>query len=234
MSLYKSRVIKSANIKMKDQECREAPGFRKTSIQDSGDTGLPSREGEAEIERLHLAYGEEISQREAKAYGEGLQAGISQCEERQRGETKRRAESLESVIREVAMMKARIIDEAEEDIIGLALHVAEKIVHLEIGANREVIHHLLQEAMKSVLDREDMMIRLHPDDYLYIMEIKNDFLQGFDGLKNVNFQKDETIRRGGALIETRHGEVDARIDQQFREVKQAMQSIRKQRDTQIP
>ena len=36
-------------------------------------------------------------------------------------------------------MKKRIIDEAEEDIIGLSLHVG-KIVHREIDANREVIH----------------------------------------------------------------------------------------------
>jgi flagellar assembly protein FliH len=146
-------------------------------------------------------------------------------------EMKKRADALDNVIRELGMMKKRIIDEAEEDIIGLSLHVAEKIVHREIDANREVIHHVLQDAMKNVLDRDNIIIRLHPNDYLYVMEIKTDFLQNFDGLKNVSFQKDETIRQGGAVIETQHGEVDARIDQQFREVRQAVQSIQGHRDT---
>ncbi len=231
MSMYRSKIIKSACVKKKHPDCREAPGFRKVSFKNAGDNYIPPQEQESEIDRLRLEHAEEIRQKEAQAYDEGVRAGISQSEQRQRMEMKKRADALDNVIRELGMMKKRIIDEAEEDIIGLSLHVAEKIVHREIDANREVIHHVLQDAMKNVLDRDNIIIRLHPHDYLYVMEIKTDFLQNFDGLKNVSFQKDETIRQGGAVIETQQGEVDARIDQQFREVRQAVQSIQGHRDT---
>jgi flagellar assembly protein FliH len=67
-----------------------------------------------------------------------------------------------------------------------------------------------------------MKIRLHPDDFRYIMEIKSDFIRSFDGIKNIVFEEDVSVGRGGALIETVCGEVDARLDQQYNEVKTAM------------
>ncbi|MCX5836181.1 MAG: FliH/SctL family protein, partial [Deltaproteobacteria bacterium] len=56
------------------------------------------------------------------------------------------------------------------------------------------------------------------------MEIKSDFLQHFDGIKNIVFEEDESVRRGGAIIETLFGEVDARLDQQYNEIKTVMVS----------
>ena len=55
-----------------------------------------------------------------------------------------------------------------------------------------------------------------------MMEIKSDFLQTIDGIGNVVFEADDSIAQGGALIETLYGEVDARIDQQYREVKNGL------------
>ena len=69
-----------------------------------------------------------------------------------------------------------------------------------------------------------MKIRVHPQDFQYMMEIKSDFLQNFDGIKNIVFEKDESIQLGGATIETLFGEVDARLDQQFNEIKTLMTS----------
>jgi flagellar assembly protein FliH len=58
-----------------------------------------------------------------------------------------------------------------------------------------------------------------------MIEIKNDFLQSFDGIRNMTFAEDESIQRGGAIIETVCGEVDARLDQQYNEMKAAMTGI---------
>jgi len=38
----------------------------------------------------------------------------------------------------------------------------------------------------------------------------------------MTFVEDESIQRGGAIIETICGEVDARLDQQYNEIKAAM------------
>jgi flagellar biosynthesis/type III secretory pathway protein FliH len=41
-------------------------------------------------------------------------------------------------------------------------------------------------------------------------------------VKNIAFEEDPSVDRGGALIETLFGEVDARLEQQFHEIKTAM------------
>jgi flagellar assembly protein FliH len=69
-----------------------------------------------------------------------------------------------------------------------------------------------------------MKIRLNPRDFLHIMEVKHDFLQSIDGLKNVIFEEDSGIPPGGAVIETSFGEVDARLEQQLREIRIAMEA----------
>jgi flagellar biosynthesis/type III secretory pathway protein FliH len=43
-----------------------------------------------------------------------------------------------------------------------------------------------------------------------------------DGLRNVVFEQDESLRRGGVFIETRFGDVDARLDRQLGELKAQM------------
>ena len=64
-----------------------------------------------------------------------------------------------------------------------------------------------------------MKIRLNPDDLRFITEMKPDFLQGISGLKNTIFQEDASIKRGGVILETISGEVDARLEQQLTEIK---------------
>jgi flagellar assembly protein FliH len=72
------------------------------------------------------------------------------------------------------------------------------------------------------VDRENMKVRVHPQDFQYMLEIKSDFLQSFDGIKNIVFEEDMSILRGGAIIETMFGEVDARLDHQYNEIKSSM------------
>jgi len=70
-----------------------------------------------------------------------------------------------------------------------------------------------------------MKIRLNPADFRQIMEIKEDFLQSVDGVKNVVFEEDGGIQQGGAVIETRFGEVDARLDRQIEELAASLAAV---------
>jgi flagellar biosynthesis/type III secretory pathway protein FliH len=68
-----------------------------------------------------------------------------------------------------------------------------------------------------------MKIRLNPQDMQFLKEMKPDFLKEFTVIKNVTFEEDGAIKRGGAVLETLAGEVDARLEQRFSEVKAALQ-----------
>jgi flagellar assembly protein FliH len=129
------------------------------------------------------------------------------------------------IVKEMSALKKNTLENLEGEIVQLSLAVAEKVIHLEATTNREVIRGVLKEAIKNIGDRENMKIRVHPQDFQFMIEIKNDFLQSFDGIRNMTFAEDESIQRGGAIIETICGEVDARLDQQYNEMKAAMTGI---------
>jgi len=155
----------------------------------------------------------------AKGLAEGLAEGIQKGKAQHQQDNRQPIESLGVLLTEVANIKQKILEQAEEQVLELSLAVAEKIIHLEVATNREVIQGVLKEAIRHIADRDNMKIRIHPHDFRYMMDIKSDFMQTIDGIKNVVFEQDDAIARGGALIETLYGEVDARIDQQYQEVK---------------
>ena len=147
-----------------------------------------------------------------------MSEGIRKGRDLQKEETLQTLQTMSHIVAETSELKKKILENAEEQIMELSLAVAGKVLHLEVTTNREVVRSVLKDAIKNIVDRENMKIRMHPQDFRYMMEVKADFLQSFDGIKNVVFEQDESIQQGGAIIETLFGEVDARLDQQFQEI----------------
>jgi flagellar assembly protein FliH len=205
MKLSGRKVIKSEDVKF----------FRAP-----GDLALPADGFDPESAKDGFA--RKIRLTEQKSYERGLSDGIRQGRELEKHEILQTLQAMSVIVREMSALKRITLEKMEEEIVRLSLAVAEKVIHLEAATNREVIRGVLKEAIKGIGDRENMKIRVHPQDFHFMIEIKNDFLQSFDGIRNMTFAEDESIQRGGAIIETVCGEVDARLDQQYNEVKAAM------------
>jgi flagellar assembly protein FliH len=168
---------------------------------------------------LKEAYTRKMQTAAREAHETGLVQGIREGRELQKQET---LQVLCALIQDLSGLKKKMLETAEEQILHLALAVSEKVIHMETQTNREVVQHVLRDAMKNIVDRENMKIRLHPQDFQYMMEIKPDFLRNLDGVKNIVFEEDASIVRGGALIETLFGEVDARLDHQYNQIKSSL------------
>jgi flagellar assembly protein FliH len=221
MSLSKkSKVLKAENIVVIDPN--EAPPAEFVRLEcESADnqedaatvTKISKEEQERRNQEAALAKEKKASFREG--YEEGLKQGV----EIQKQEASRMVQALTDVIKEMESVKQNILENAEHDIVELAVDLAEKVIHCEVLTNRDVITAVLKDAIKGIIDKEELKIRLNPIDYRYMLEIKSDFFQSVDGVKHVVFEEDESIQRGGAIIETLFGEVDARIDRQLGEMK---------------
>lgn len=206
---------------IKSEEVKYIPAPERV---DSGSSVGPSSHSAGatqayDMERMRESFTRKIQQAEQKAYAAGVADGIQKGIDLQRNDGLQPLQSLTGLIMELGGLKKATLENAEEQILQLSLAIAKKVIHLEVTTSRDVIQGVLKEAIKNIVDRENMKIRINPQDFRYMMEIKSDFLQNFDGIKNVVFEEDSSIGRGGALIETMHGEVDARLDQQYDEIK---------------
>jgi flagellar assembly protein FliH len=208
MKLFGRKVIKSEEVRF-----FRAPGDH--ALQADG----------FDPERVKEAFARKIRITEQEFYERGLSDGIRKGRELEKNETLQTLQAMSVIVKEMSALKKSTLENLEGEIVQLSLAVAEKVIHLEVTTNQEVIRGVLKEAIKNIGDRENMKIRVHPQDFQFMIEIKNDFLQSFDGIRNMTFAEDESIQRGGAIIETVCGEVDARLDQQYNEMKAAMTGI---------
>ncbi len=122
-------------------------------------------------------------------------------------------------ILEVTRLRATLYSQIEHEVVKLAIAVSKKIVHREIQVDRDIIQTLVRVALSHVAEKSAVTIHLNPVDYNYLMERRGELSQA-EG-RDISLLADKSIERGGCLIQTDCGDVDARIEEEFREVEHA-------------
>jgi flagellar assembly protein FliH len=148
-------------------------------------------------------------------FAQGEKAGMEIAERKIEVVMKRYAES----IMEVGRLRSALYAQVEREVVKLAIEVAKKIVHREIQADREIIETLVHVALSHVAEKSAVTVHLSPLDYNYLLEHRAELTQS-EG-RDISLLADQSIERGGCLIQTECGDIDARIEEKFREVEQA-------------
>jgi flagellar assembly protein FliH len=123
---------------------------------------------------------------------------------------------LGDTILEISSLRSAIYAQAECEVVKLAVEVAKKIVHREIQADPHIIQTLVRVALSHVAERSSVTIHLNPADHGYLIEQRSELSEN-EG-RDISLLADKSIEPGGCLIQTDCGDVDARIEEKFREV----------------
>ncbi|MFN2527239.1 MAG: FliH/SctL family protein [Candidatus Baltobacteraceae bacterium] len=116
----------------------------------------------------------------------------------------------------------KIIEGAEPEIIKLAMLVAEKIVHQQISIEKSVVVSMARAAIARLVNRETVTVRVNPADIETIREQKDKMLANSD-IEHLRILEDNRVDRGGVVIETESGTIDAKITTQVKEAKRVLQ-----------
>lgn len=150
-------------------------------------------------------------------FRQGEMAGLESAEKKVAPLMKRYADA----VLEIAKLKPAVYARVERDVVKLALEVAKKIVHREVNVDREIVQTLIKVALSHIAIKSPVTIRLHPADYNFVLEQRTASVPlGESGL-DITLLADKSIERGGCLIATECGDIDARIEEEFREVEHA-------------
>jgi flagellar assembly protein FliH len=221
------KVIKSENIDMVNAALGKKKEFVRFYSKGKGDVGIEGgKKGRAGNSSIHAELASKSEKAEKEAYSRGFTEGLRAGAEDERRRLSETMEAIANSMRELNRLRNGCLEGNEEKILNLVFSVTEKVINREISTNRDIVHGVLKSAIKQVLDKEGIIVRLHPEDYRYMMEINPGIIDGFDDIRNMSIVEDSTIRRGGVVIDTSSGEVDARLDQQLHEVRKAMSGKR--------
>jgi flagellar assembly protein FliH len=116
-------------------------------------------------------------------------------------------------------------------VITIALGIASKVIKHEISINNEIIISQVKEAINKVIGADTLIVHINPKDAEILRAYKDDIMDKFDSIKDLSIQINDKIEEGGCKIESRLGNVDARIETQLAVIEEALkQTIQSNND----
>lgn len=156
-----------------------------------------------------------------RAREEGLaEAACEGAQERQR-----LAAQHESTGVEINDERERFFREAEPELLKLAFAIAEKIVGREVSERPEIVLELIRRSLKRIKDKSELRIRVNPEDLQLVREARAELLGAVDGVEKIEVADDRRVGRGGCVIESPNGILDARLGTQLRELERSMAKV---------
>jgi flagellar assembly protein FliH len=173
-----------------------------------------SQQCESMLEEARLKVSEIEKEAYEKGFAEGQKAGGEVGEKMAEALLNQYSASVEALNR----LRGEIFATSEREVIRLALEIARKIIKREVAIDEELILALVKVALDRVADRALISVRVNPKDHA-AMARHHAALSDADALsESVKLIEDPLIGRGGCVIETESGTIDARIEEQLREI----------------
>lgn len=116
---------------------------------------------------------------------------------------------------EVERARQDVLSEGERSVATLALAVAQRLVLDELDARPERVQAIVRDALDRVRRASRVRVRAHPDDAAQLMDLE------------VEIVADASIERGGCVVESELGVVDARIETRIDALARALSGARR-------
>jgi flagellar assembly protein FliH len=160
------------------------------------------------------------------AYARGVEEGRRHAEARlQEGLAKIRHEEDERIALMMAGVSGQLHElqkTIEADAYRFALAVAERIVKHEVSVQDDIVIAQIREAIQRIVGVESIKLRVHPADESVVQAHRNAFLSSLGNVREMIIETDEGLERGGCIIESPSGNIDARISTQLRQIEAAL------------
>jgi len=122
--------------------------------------------------------------------------------------------NLSETLEKVSTLHDDLAYQVESDLVKLSIEIAKKIVAREVNVDNEIALKLVKVSLKRLDSRIMAEVRLHPNDFAFIQ----DHREGLDSHSSLKLIEDSSISKGGCLIHTETGDIDAKLESQFEEI----------------
>lgn len=169
----------------------------------------------------------EIEKDEIKrnSYEEGLKEGKKDGYDSGKEEVSRLIDRSHKILEAVMNRREQILNETEEQIIQLVLLMTRKVVKVMSENQKSVVMANVLSALKKVKARGDVTIRVNLEDVKLTTEHIKDFTEQVESVKGITVVEDSSVEKGGCIVETDFGAIDARISSQLSELENKILEI---------
>jgi len=187
----------------------------------------------AEAEKIRNQATEEKEGVVGEARDLGFKEGHEDGWKEGRAEAERLIERLHKILDAAIGKRQEIIDQTETQLIDLVLLITRKVIKVISENQRNVVINNIVQALNKLKSREDIAIRVNLADLDLATEHVKDFMRMVENAKSISVLEDSSVDRGGAVIETDFGQIDARIFSQLKEIEDKILELVPIRDNRV-
>ncbi|MCQ2596290.1 MAG: flagellar assembly protein FliH [Treponema sp.] len=153
---------------------------------------------------------------EARSQGfeQGHQAGYTEG----KAEADRLVDRMHKMLEAVMQRREEILRDTETQIVELVILMSRKVIKIISENQKNVIMANVLAALKKVRTRGEVTLRVNLEDVKLTSEHTNEFIKHVEKVQGITVMEDSSVEKGGCIVETDFGAIDARISSQLTEL----------------
>ena len=152
------------------------------------------------------------------SYSAGFDQGHKEGYDKGVEEVNRLVERMHKMIEAVMMRREEILQDTESQIVELVILMARKVIKILSENQKNVVLANTLAALKKVKSRGNVVLRVNLEDVRLTTSHIDEFIQHVENVKGITVIEDSAVERGGCIVETDFGAIDARISSQLQEL----------------
>ncbi len=126
---------------------------------------------------------------------------------------------------EMEIKFSKELNNFSEVLVNTTLIAAKKIIENEISGNSGIIISQVKKALRDIDENETVIkIAIHPDDYEILDKAKSSLIKDFPQIRKTKISADPKVEKGGCILSTAAGEIDARISRQLEKIGEVLRN----------
>lgn len=119
-------------------------------------------------------------------------------------------------------LQQELAGDTEEAAVALALRIAEQVLGGALEAEPERVVDAIRGALRKLVDRERVTVLVNPEDLELVRAAVPGLEQELGGIASCDVQAERRVSRGGAVVRTAEGEVDATLETKLTRVREVV------------
>lgn len=217
-------------LEMKEQILKDAESFVEDQVRAAMEEAAAIKEqAQVDIEQWwnerRQNDQELVQQSKEEGFQQGFQEGSSEAEQQLREQYDSMLQEASQILEQAYTLKQQIIQESEPFLIELSCSIAEKIIGRQLTLEQEWIIDLIRNVLSRRREKGIITLCVSPTNFSYIQDARDELLLHIDSQAELQIIPDGSIRDHGCVVRSSFGSIDAKIDTQLHEIKNALQQL---------
>lgn len=145
-----------------------------------------------------------------EGHEEGYQKGVAEVE--------RLTERMHKMLEAVMQRREEILRDTETQIVELVILMCRKVIKILSENQKNVVMANVLAALKKVKTRGKVTLRVNLEEVKLTSEHADEFIKHIENVEGITVLEDSAVEKGGCIVETDFGAIDARISSQLTEL----------------